>query len=454
MKKKLLVIISFAGALFLASCSMVTNEEIERWGRGRSAEGFVHPGVVYSQENFDIARKLVEKWEVHGNIPAAPPADDTIGNAPDRSTPLPDWIKWRDKRRELRRYAGEYRAYRSWQKLKSKGQASAGYSISAAADNAEYLARSGDPQFIGVMPEGAKIYYAGTFDNDFFAAYLNGVMYNVTQDVAHAEKAFDILDRYSRNLKGLPGSIHSDTRLLVGLQGGQIAMALELIRHPAAPLVSPFNDADFQSIDRMLRDIWIPRMERFFAYPPETQGNVDCAMLMAYLGMGVALEDRDIYDKALLLILDGENNGGFQYIHNETGQLQENHRDASHPALGVLKIGGALETAWIQGDDLYSVNNNEFLRGLEFYCQLMLGADRYLPWDPFWQDVTRGFNYNTSPVLGDIGRQCWELPYNHYFKVKGLETMWLEARLVQDGEGDDNAPDSGPSYSSFLLYRP
>lgn len=58
---------------------------------------------------------------------------------------------------------------------------------------------------------------AGVFQPDFSAACLNSLMWALTGETAHADKAKEILLEYARTVTKIP--VHNDDDLLAGLQG-------------------------------------------------------------------------------------------------------------------------------------------------------------------------------------------------------------------------------------------
>lgn len=66
-----------------------------------------------------------------------------------------------------------------------------------------------------------------TFTNDVRAAYQNAMMWYITRNQSHWERATTILDSWGTNLTGIIGT---DTSLLVGLEGDMFANAAEIMR--------------------------------------------------------------------------------------------------------------------------------------------------------------------------------------------------------------------------------
>ena len=66
-----------------------------------------------------------------------------------------------------------------------------------------------------------------SFSNDVRAAYQNSLMWYITRNQSHWDKATTILDSWGSNLTDIVGT---DTSLLVGLEGDMFVNAAEIMR--------------------------------------------------------------------------------------------------------------------------------------------------------------------------------------------------------------------------------
>jgi hypothetical protein len=175
--------------------------------------------------------------------------------------------------------------------------------------------------------------------------------------------------------------------------------------------------------------------------------NWDACNMASALGIGVLCDDRAIYDEAVTYFKSGKGNGAIQQavfcIHpGNLGQWQESGRDQGHNVLGIALIGSLCQMAWNQGDDLFGYDNNRFLAGAEYVAKYNLGNE--VPYTTYKNsDVTQ-------PVISPAGRgdlrPAWELIYNHYVVLKGLEAPYstqFAVKIRPEGGGGDYGPNSG-----------
>lgn len=265
---------------------------------------------------------------------------------------------------------------------------------------------------------------AGIHEPDFQAAYLNALMWVVTQEEAHAQKAKEIMVRWAETLERIPE--HNDAPLLVGFHGMHLAFALEMISHTS----NIMSQEEIDKVNDMLRTIFLPWMETFYETPAYSNGNWGLAVTMAYMSLAILWDDKEMYQKAVNFVLRGNDNGAFpNYIDEETGQCQESGRDQGHAQLGIGTTGAICEIAYKQGNDLYSVYNNLVMKGYEYTAKYNIGYDD-LPFKT-WKDITG--KYSNWTTFGSDGRgqyrSIYALAYNHYVLRKGLSMPYTKEML-------------------------
>jgi hypothetical protein len=107
-------------------------------------------------------------------------------------------------------------------------------------------------------------------------------------------------------------------------------------------------------------------------------------------------------------------------------------------------MGAICQMAWNQGDDLFGLDDNRFLKGCEYVAKynvarLEVSYTAYTNCEGVSNPVI------SSGSRGTV-RPMWELVYNHYVKLKGLKAQWvtMAARSVRpEGGGGDYGPNSG-----------
>lgn len=354
---------------------------------GMQAKTFVHPGVMHTTESLERMKASIAKKE--------------------------------------------YPAYGSYKLLKDHHCSKSDYEPFGPF---EVIARDGEFR-----------HTKSKMEQDFSAAYQNSLMWALSGDEAHAKKAVEILLGYARTLKRIPDT--NDAPLLAGLEGWKIAYATEMLRHTYKGL----TDDEFTEIIAMIKNVFIPVMEKFYSRKAYTNGNWGPIVTKAYMASAILLDDEEMYGKAKEFYLHADDNGTIaNYIDGVTGQIQESGRDQGHCQLGIGAMATVCEMAWAQGDDLYGALDNRLLKGFEYVAKYNLGKEV-----PFrqWKDITG--KYCDWPVVSPHSRgsfkPVYEMAYNHYVNRKGLKMPYTErvlSRIRPEGFERDQ-----PSFGSLLFYE-
>ena len=173
---------------------------------GMSARSFTHPGILHTQESLDRMARLVkdEVWPAMG----------------------------------------------SYRLLKSEPEASSAYVMKGPF---RYISRA-----------GKYGYTKAPCEDDFNAAYYNALLWSITSDHRHADKAMEIIRAYASTLLEVcPG----DAPLCAGLQGFILVNAAEIMRYtyPAAGGFSGgWSEEDTRRMERMLRGAFLPVLKEFY----------------------------------------------------------------------------------------------------------------------------------------------------------------------------------------------
>ena len=324
----------------------------------------------------------------------------------------------------------------SFNKLKAEPEASYHYCIQGPF---RFISRSGEYG-----------YTKSPCEDDFNAAYYNAIMWNITKDRRHADKAMEIIRNYAATLEKI---FPMDAPLCAGLQGFILVNAAEIMRYT---YVEEHNEngwtyKDTEQTEDMFRNVFLPILSEFYKTKPYTNGNWGIAVTKAQIGISVFLNDTKLYDDALDFFYHGKDNGTLPNYVAETGQIQESGRDQAHCMLGIGCLAEIAEVAWNQGDDLYGALDNRIMKGCEYLSKSNLGYDV-----PFhvWKDLTGKYSNWQSLGQASMGefRAVFELPYNHYVERKKMEmpyTKMVLNRIRPEGAGFtcDN-----PGFGTLLFY--
>ncbi|MES4905819.1 MULTISPECIES: alginate lyase family protein [unclassified Streptomyces] len=277
---------------------------------------------------------------------------------------------------------------------------------------------------------------------DSAAAYQNALMWCVTGERAHADKARDILNAWSASLTAVTGA---DGPLGAGLQAFKFLNAAELLRHGD---YDGWARADIARCEESFLRVWYPAVSGYMLY---ANGNWDLTALQTILAIGVFCEEPTLFEDALRFAAAGAGNGSVRNrVVTEAGQGQESGRDQGHEQLAVGLLGDAAQVAWNQGVDLWGFDDHRILANFEYAARYNLGDDV-----PFTPDLDRTGKYIKTTVSAK-GRGAlppiYEMAYAHYAGVRGLDAPYTR-RAVFRGTGGARVVEGGnddlPSWGTF-----
>lgn len=257
---------------------------------------------------------------------------------------------------------------------------------------------------------------------DAVAAYTHALLWYITRDTRHAQKAIQIMDAWSAVIRD---HTNSNAMLQTGWAGASFSRAAELIRHTYSGGWSQLG-----RFSTMLRDVYLAEIRNGAGCK---NGNWELIMLDAAIGIAVFLDDRAEFDRAVgiwrgrvpgyvYLAVDGSlpkapstctskdtRDELVSYWHGQStfvqGLAQETCRDFGHTGWGFAGAAHVAETAWHQGLDLYAEARLRLTDGLYFHTRYETGTPV-----PSWLcggAVKKGF----GPVT--------EVAYNHYVNRTG-----------------------------------
>lgn len=261
---------------------------------------------------------------------------------------------------------------------------------------------------------------------DSMAAYTHALMWAVSQDKRHAEKAIEIMDAYSSTIQN-----HSDSN--APLQSAWVASvfprAAEIIKHTYGTW------AGASAFEEMLLRVYLPMV----AEGSHSNGNWELSMIEAAMHIATFAEDRAAFNKAvelwrarvpayLYVSSDGSHPIGQHgepfsetYWHDldtyKDGVCQETCRDLGHVQYGMAAMVNAAETAWHQGLDLYGAEAERMVAGLEFHAGFLSGESV-----PSW--LCGGSLNKVKPD------PMWEVAHNHFSNRMGIPMPFTEKVLA------------------------
>ncbi len=309
----------------------------------------------------------------------------------------------------------------TWEQLKTNGFSAADWNPRAT----ETVIRGGD---------GSN--YAG-FHIDLRRAYQNALLWNIGKEEDHGTAACRILNAWSSTMKKLTGN--ADRFLAAGIYGYQLANISEIMRS--------HDDFDLTSMQALLLDVFYPLNQDFLqnhngAHIGNYWANWDLCNIASMMSIGIFCDREDIYQQAVSYYRSGLGNGSLYHampfvFEDQTAQWQESGRDQGHTTLGVSLCEIICEMAWNQGDDLYGLSDNRFLKAAEYVLRYNSGDDTlsYRPYE--WLKGQTG----SSQWMSDLSsagrgssRPVYTMLYNHYVRRMGLSSPVLKNYLYPDNQ--------------------
>lgn len=331
-------------------------------------------------------------------------------------------------------------------------------------------------------------------------AYQNALRWKIEGNEACAKHAVDVLMAWANTCKGIGGD--SNFALAGGLYGYEFAQAAELMRDYGG-----WKAKDFETFKRWMLDLWYPTIMRFqrsrndtwrnWRYdashggqrPGHYWSNWGLCNTLALMSVGILCDDVFIYNQAMSYYkydqaelakanypwpwapenteTDKYNGGLNEYIDNlvphvaeyagetgaygKVGQMQETGRDQGHAQMAAGLAVDICQTAWNQGDDLYSYHDNRIAAGLEFQAAYNFDGREDLPWANYhYTDCHSAWHQawvQEGPNGGSRGeiRPYWARVIGHYEGVKGVKMPFSEIALEKMGiDGGPTGAVSGP----------
>lgn len=336
-------------------------------------------------------------------------------------------------------------------------------------------------------------------------AYQNALVWKITGNKANASHAINMLMQWANTTKGIGGD--SNYALAAGLYGYQFAQAAELLRDYEGWAPERFEQFRqwmlqvwYPSAIGFLRGrngTW-ENVGRWWQAPGHYWSNWGLCNALCVMSIGVLCDDVFIYNQGLSYIKYDQvgtftdprtanpilNDGLTEFMGNlvvtvtntpanlkassygTIGQMQESGRDIGHATMAAGLAIDIAHMAWNQGDDLFSFMDNRLAAGIEFVAAQTQNIEG-LPWTNY-KYGSGGIYYTdnrcwtmTSPALGNQIRPYWGTVIGHYQGVLGKDMPYSEmayANLIKNGpDGGGQGSTSGGydhlGYSVLMNYR-
>ena len=289
--------------------------------------------------------------------------------------------------------------------------------------------------------------------DDAIAAYTQALLWRYSGNETYAIGAITILNAWA-DFEGFSAGTDQD-KLLAGWTGATLAPAAEIMRsYPG------WHADEIINLQSMFRRAFYTQLNVASSW----NGNVDLTQIDAMMAIAVFNEDEELFNKGLMrfntrlpayiyLAADGAapqaitgDDGNIQKFWFQpnrwvNGLTQESCRDNGHHSqYGVGSALHAAETAWHQGIDIYTKNQERLTAAMELLAgQLLTGSMQGIC--PNDQVTPNRFN-------------TWEVGYNHFHGRKGLDLPNTRKLILQQIRSSKSRTDWNLNYETLTHGRP
>ncbi|KAI1344162.1 chondroitin AC/alginate lyase [Xylariaceae sp. FL0016] len=302
-----------------------------------------------------------------------------------------------------------------------------------------------------VISRGSPSNYT-SFAHDARAAYQNALMWYITKNQSHWNRATTILDAWGGNLTSIIGT---DTALLVGLDGDIFVNAAEIMRWEGNWTEAGAKASGGTGFSNQL--YWLFARQSIII----GQANYGMVSIKALLSFAVYLDDVSMYNYALYAYQNDLCAGLYGNFDTKTGQGAETGRDQGHATGALGWAAEAARTVQSQGVDIYSLDDNLLLRAAEYTARYNLGDE--VAYDPKFYRCEAILINGPWSAPSNISRgassspQVWDILYYQYAIKRNLSapyTSEMKAAIdVRGGEGSSSSNDH-PSWGDLIWSYP
>ena len=347
---------------------------------------------------------------------------------------------------------------------------------------------------------------------DAAAAYQMALLWKLTGDTKYADNSIEIMNQWADVCTEVTSN-DANHKLAAGVQGYTFANAAEIMRTYEGWEVMDFNDfKDWMvAVFAVQNKDFLDRHQGSSVCAEHYWSNWDLVNLCSYLAIGILTENNDMVNYVVNYFHNGVGNGCIKRLirgtHTDplgTGeticQNQESGRDQGHAQMSTAVAANLCQTAYslyqsntsVPELDFFATDDNAIMKMGEYVALFNLkegGSDNAnqtgtwlmtqaenMPFTEYHycvdctcQDKNHGAIHTVA--ANDEGRgkprPGWEIFYNHYAHVKGLESGYVYAQKYAErlrpegGPGEANTERYGTTSGAFdqlgwctlMLYR-
>ncbi|MCQ2095250.1 MAG: alginate lyase family protein [Bacteroidaceae bacterium] len=309
-------------------------------------------------------------------------------------------------------------------------------------------------------------------------AYQNALRWKIDGNTKCADHAVDVLMAWCDGCKAIEGG--SDARLATGIYGYEFAQAAELMRDYEGWSREDFRRFQRWMLDlwypnainflRARNGTW-ENAGTWWQAPGHYWSNWGLCNVLCCMSIGVLCDDVFIYNQGMSffkydqvgtfkdprvsvpILADGLTDflgnlvvtttewEGYDGAYGKVGQMNESGRDTGHAAMALGLAVDIAHMGWNQGDDLFAHMDHRLAAGIEYVAAQSQNVQN-LPWTNYHY-YTSGFYITdsrswlmTEPALGVQIRPIWGTVIGIYEGVKGVRMPYSE--MAYKDMGIDN----------------
>lgn len=217
-------------------------------------------------------------------------------------------------------------------------------------------------------------------NSDSEAALTQSLLWYISGNSQYSTNAIKIMDTYANKLTG--GHTDSNGPLQAGWATQKFPAAAEIIYYSGAG----WPESSFKAFQKCLKTQYLPSLQ---VSKLSDNGNWGMSIVSGAMGISVVLEDQQLFDHTLEQLKDiipayfynykedgtkpktsplisPKWNGQKVFDSTTSGICQETCRDFQHMQFGLASCFLGLETAYIQGKDLYPSFSNRLTTAMEY----------------------------------------------------------------------------------------
>ena len=340
----------------------------------------------------------------------------------------------------------------------------------------------------GITADGKEHYQEAM--NDAAAAYQMALLWKLTGDNKYADASVRVMNDWARVCKGVKSN-DANQVLAAGAQGYTFANAAEIMRS-----YKGWKKKDFAKFRKWMVDVFASKNREFMDKHQNTcndhyWSNWDLVNMCSYFAIGVLTENDDMVNFVVNYFYNGVGNGCINKLiqgifddplgsGEKIAQAQESGRDQGHAMMSVAVTGNLCQMAYtlflcnpsVSKLDFFAAKDNVVMKMGEYIALFNLrnGNDQLnvsgswlvkasdMPFNEYKYcvDCACRFNYPHSTVhtmaADDSGRgrlrPGWEIYYNHYAKIKKLNSGYKYTKMAADKMRPEGGVDGGSRYGT------